>query len=75
MAMPDRRTETSWCEDRHLSLDRLTPGQRYTLALIAILMVLLLKLGLPHAQLARPVSPGTPAGAMARPYPSNSLAP
>lgn len=41
--------EHSWWEDPHLSLDRLTPGQRYTLLLVVLLAVLLLRFGLPQA--------------------------
>jgi hypothetical protein len=62
----DRSVATSWWEDPHFSLDRLTPGQRYTLALAIILIVLLLKFGLPHATPVSPVTPTTPAGAVVR---------
>jgi hypothetical protein len=43
----DRAVETRWWEDPHFRLDWLTPGQRYTLALVVLLMVLLLRFGLP----------------------------
>jgi len=63
--------ETSWWEDPHFSLQRLTPGQRYTLILGVILVVLLLKFGLPHVSPARPVTPTTPAASIMRPYTSH----
>jgi len=44
--VPQRAVDTSWWEDPHFGLD-LTPGQRYTLVLVVILTVLLLKFGLP----------------------------
>ncbi len=43
---PVRSVHTTWWENPHLRLD-LTPGQRYTVVLVAILTVLLLMFGLP----------------------------
>jgi len=58
----------SWWEDPRLHLDQLTPGQRYTAVLVAILTVLLLMFGLPGAL------PGLRASAGATPSPSSGAA-
>ncbi|MCU1463705.1 MAG: hypothetical protein JWO37_3780 [Acidimicrobiales bacterium] len=54
-----RSTARSWFEDPHLSLRGLTPGQRYTAVLVAVLTILVLKIGLPHAASSQAVSQTT----------------
>ncbi|MHB8466460.1 MAG: hypothetical protein ACYDH6_23100 [Acidimicrobiales bacterium] len=43
---PERRA--NWFEDPHISLERLTPGQRYTAAIVIVLSLLMLGIGLPR---------------------------
>lgn len=58
--MAQHEDPPSWLEDPHLSLDRLTPGQRYTLVLVAIVIILMFKIGLPRlGSSTTPLGPST----------------
>jgi hypothetical protein len=46
---PERPVTANWWEDPRLGLNRLTPGQRYTLVLVVVLTALILRFGLPFA--------------------------
>jgi len=48
------------------NLDGLTPGQRYTLAIVIILAVLMLRIGLPHHTTSPPAVPPPTTTALTR---------
>jgi hypothetical protein len=67
----------SWFEDPRISLDGLTPGQRYTALIVILLAVLMLRFGLPRSGPAArapdnivPAAPA-PASLVPRPAPSD----
>src|SRR5438067_13274535 len=44
----DRSTARNWLEDPRISLEGLTPGQRYTAVIVVVLAILMVKVGLPR---------------------------
>jgi hypothetical protein len=43
-----RQAIKEWLEDPHLNLGVLTPGQRYTVALVVLVAVLMMTIGVPR---------------------------
>jgi hypothetical protein len=65
-----------WFEDPRISLDGLTPGQRYSALIVIVLAVLMLRFGLPRsgpvARAPDNVIPAAPAPASLVPRPASS---